>query len=47
MSFFYFNCYELYFIIRSSVKQNIGYVWFLRPHTLSKLMLSIIRLSVK
>ena len=30
-----------------SVKQNFGYVWFLEPHTLGKLILLIIGLGIK
>ena len=29
----------MFFNIRLSVKQNFGYVWFLGPRTLGKLML--------
>ena len=34
-------------IIILSIKQNIGHVWILRPHTLGKLICQIIFLSIK
>ena len=39
----------VYFIsvIPLSVKQSLSHAWFLKTHTLGKLMLSIIRLRVK
>ena len=33
--------------IHLSIKQNLGYAWFLGPHTLGKFILSIIYLNVK
>ena len=40
---------NVYFIsvIPLSVKQSLSHAWFLKTHTLGKLMLSIIRLRVK
>ena len=37
---------KLILFIWLSVKQNIGYVWLVRPHAIGKLIL-LIRLSVK
>ena len=29
------------------IKQNLGYAWLLRPHTMSKLIFLVISLSIK
>ena len=44
---FLFKILYVVYITCLSIKQNIGHVWLLRPHTLSKLILLIICLSIK
>ena len=38
---------ELHIIVALSIKQKLGHAWFPKPHTLGKLMLKVIFLSVK
>ena len=34
---YYIMCYAFYYLL--NIKQNLGHVWLLRPHTLGKLIL--------